>query len=298
MEAGGRARADACAADVRTPVFVYGTLLAPEVLQALLGRNVSVCVAGGGGGVRGSADSGVLLTLTPATASGLTRYAIEGQVFPAAVASTSAQIDHDATAHIGRASDAAGAAGAGVRGALLTGLDPAQLAVLDAFEDDGCVARACPSSDDRPLSHAHRCARRPPLGPRADVAPPDAQVRARSRGRARGQRCASSGGSRIGACLRVRHASSPARICWRVVAVGLSRALARRLRLHVRGLRGGARGAGRRGCGRVASARPAVRHRKLRYAAIITDRLTARPSRARRRQPLPCTAASDGVRRP
>ena len=81
--------------------FVYGSLMAPEVLQALLGR---------------------VPDRTEATVRGYRRFAIKDRVYPALVRSRG---DADGDAR--------------VRGELIRGMSRRELAVLDWFEDEAYV---------------------------------------------------------------------------------------------------------------------------------------------------------------
>ena len=78
------------------PLFIYGTLRDPDILAAVLGREVP------------------LEALQPATAEGFKTVYYPGQVYPALVA----------------------APGEAATGALLQGLSAAELAALDAYEGD------------------------------------------------------------------------------------------------------------------------------------------------------------------
>ena len=82
--------------------FVYGSLMAPEVLQALLGR---------------------VPDRTEATVRGYRRFAIKDRVYPALVRSRG---DADGDAR--------------VRGELIRGMSRRELAVLDWFEDEASAS--------------------------------------------------------------------------------------------------------------------------------------------------------------
>ena len=81
---------------VTAPLFIYGTLRDPDILAAVLGRNVPPAA------------------LQPATAQGYRTVYYPGQVYPALVA----------------------APGDSAAGALLQGLSAGELAALDAYEGD------------------------------------------------------------------------------------------------------------------------------------------------------------------
>jgi len=90
-------------------LFVYGTLLFPDVLQAVLGR---------------------VPIMTPASLPGWRAAALPGRVYPGLVPATDGS-------------------GRGAAGQVLTGLSAGEWAVLDAFEGDAYDRRELVLGDDR-----------------------------------------------------------------------------------------------------------------------------------------------------
>ena len=86
------------ASPTSSSIFVYGTLMSPQVLRVLLGRIPS--------------------SLSPALLSGYQRHSVRGQVFPGMIPSNNVVNDHK------------------TQGILLQGLSEKEVRVLDYFEGD------------------------------------------------------------------------------------------------------------------------------------------------------------------